>query len=108
MTLSEWRDAWAAALDDLEADVTEVEQLLAADHRVRDTPLANAWRPPEGLGPLPLDLRPRADAVLARQLTASGAIALALGTNRRQAAVAAKIETGGRGASRPAYLDYAL
>jgi hypothetical protein len=108
MTASEWRLAWAAALDDLEADVTEVEQLLVDDHRVRDLPLANAWTPPDGLGPLPLDLRPRADAVLARQLATAGALALALGTNRRQAAVAARIETGGRGASRPAYVDYAL
>jgi hypothetical protein len=104
----DWTSAWTAALDGLEADVTEVEQLLADDHRQRDTPLTNAWKPPVGLGPLPLDLRPRADAILTRQLSAARAITLALGTNRKQANVAARIETGSQGAPRPAYVDCAM
>jgi hypothetical protein len=103
-----WREAWAAALDELEADVVQVEALLAEDHRQRDNPLTDPWSPPEGLGPLPLDLRPRADAILARQIAATSAVALTLATNRRQAAVASRIETGNQSAPRPAYVDCAM
>jgi hypothetical protein len=108
VTSAEWYRAWRAALDELEADVVEVESLLADEHRTRDNPLADAWTPPEGLGPLPLDLRPRADAVLARQIAAARDVAAALTGNRRHAAVAARIETGAQSAPRPAYIDCAL
>jgi hypothetical protein len=103
-----WRTSWVAALDALEADVAQIETLLAEDHLLRDVPLADPWTPPEGLGPLPIELRPRADAVLARQLAAAGALTLALATTRRQAVVAGRIETGSQGAPRPAYVDYAI
>ncbi len=105
---SDWNSAWIAALDDLEADVTEVEELLADDHRVRDYPVSDPWKPPAGLGPLPLDLRPRADAILARQLAAARSITVALAANRRQAALAARVEAGYHGAARPAYVDCAM
>jgi hypothetical protein len=105
---SDWHQAWAAALDELEADVDAVEALLSQDHLARDYPLTDPWAPPTGLGPLPLDLRPRADAILARQIAATQAVATALVANRRQATVAARIETGGQGAPRPAYLDCAM
>lgn len=108
MTLEDWTAAWQAALDELEMDVTEAESLLTGDHMLRDTPIVNAWTPPTGLGPLPLDLRPRADAILARQLAAAEGITRALATNRRQAAVTARIETGGQAAARPAYIDCAM
>ena len=104
---SRWTEAWTAALDALETDVTAVEALLAADHRLRDLPLADPWSPPAGLGPLPLDLRPRADAVLQRQLAAAAALAVAAATTRRQAAVADRIEAG-PGTPRPAYVDCAM
>jgi hypothetical protein len=103
-----WNQAWTAALDELEADVTEVETFLADDHRMRDHQVTNSWRPPQGLGPLPLDLKPRADAILARQIAVAQAVTMALATNRRQAAVTNRIETGGRGPARPAYLDCAM
>jgi hypothetical protein len=103
-----WHSAWAAALDALEADVAQVEALLADEHRMRDTPAADPWHPPEGLGPLPLDLRPRADGILARQTAVAQALALAVATNRRQAAVAARIEAGSQGAPRPSYVDCAM
>ncbi len=105
---AEWHRAWNAALDELEGDVVEIEELLADDHRMRDHEITNAWKPPQGLGPLPLDLRPRADAILARQLAAAHAVTLALATNRRQACVASRIEAGSRGAPRPAYIDCAM
>jgi hypothetical protein len=104
-----WRDAWVAALSELESDVARVEAVLADDHRARDLPIADPWTPPEGLGPLPLDLRPQADAILARQIAAAQAISTALGANRRQAAAAARIEDGRRSAPlRPVYVDHAL
>jgi hypothetical protein len=105
---ADFRRAWVAALDELEADVAEVERVLADDHLMRDFPAGDPWSPPEGLGPLPLDLRPRADAILTRQLAAAQGIALAITVNRRQAQFAAKVEAGDQGAPRPAYLDYAM
>jgi hypothetical protein len=103
-----WRSAWAAALDHLEADVAEIEELLRSDQLVRDAPPADPWSPPEGLGPLPLDLRPRADRILARQIAAGVAIARAIALNRQQAALANRIELFDSGAARPAYLDQAM
>jgi hypothetical protein len=103
-----WQQAWAAALDALELDVAAAEALLADGQRTRDLPAADPWSPPAGLGPLPLDLRPRADGILTRQLAAATDLVRALATTRRQAAAAGRLETGGSGAPRPAYLDCAL
>jgi hypothetical protein len=97
---------WSDALDALEADVAEVEALLRENHLADDTPRAGPWTPPEGTGPLPIDLAPRAEAILARQVSATQAIALALATNRKLAAAAARVEAGSQGAPRPAYVDY--
>jgi hypothetical protein len=105
--MSDWHAAWVAALGALEADVTQVESMITGDHLHRDNPPVDPWTPPVGLGPLPLDLRPRADALLQRQLSAAHNLTLALATNRRQAAIADRIETGGAGAPRPSYVDYA-
>jgi hypothetical protein len=99
-----WRRAWSDALDALDADVAEMETLLADDHRVRDTALTDPWRPPTGLGPLPLDLRPRADGILRRQLAAAENLTRALATNRQQATVAGRIESG-HGPGSAAYVD---
>jgi hypothetical protein len=104
---ADWHHAWSQALDAFELDVAATEALLADDHLLRDHALADPWAPPAGLGPLPLDLRPRADGILARQLTAADAVVKAISMNRRQAAATARIETG-QGAARPAYIDCAL
>ena len=108
MTTDQWRAAWAAALDELEADVEVVEAVLEDDHRHRDLPAASSWAPPTGLSPLPADLRPRADAILARQLAAARELSTALTANRRQAAFAAKVEAGHQGKATPSYLDCAM
>jgi hypothetical protein len=107
MTLADWHLAWITAIDALELDVAAAEALLTDDQRIRDQPLSDPWRPPAGLGPLPLDLRPRADAILGRQLAAGAAITRALVTNRRQAALLNRVE-GGPAARRPAYVDCAM
>jgi hypothetical protein len=105
---NDWHAAWSTALDDLEADVASVETLISTDHRLRELPIANPWAPPAGLGPLPLDLRPRADAILARQATAARELALAIGTNRKHASLVSVIEVGAAGAPRPSYVDRAM
>ena len=105
---TDWLDAWTAALDDLELDVEAVESLLTGDHAVKDYPLTDRWQPPQGLGPLPLDLRPRADAVLARQITATAAIAQALTGNRQQAELLRRVDTARQPVRRPAFVDCAM
>lgn len=104
----DWATAWNAALNELEADAEEIERMLTDDHSQRDHAIVNAWVPPTGLGPLPLDLKPRADAILSRQLAAARAVSVSLAANRKQATVVSRIESGGQGAPRPAYLDCAM
>jgi hypothetical protein len=103
-----WRDAWVRALDELEKDVDAVETQLVAEQQMRDIPLADPWSPPEGLGPLPLDMQPRADRILARQLAAADQIARAIGMNRLQSKFTTRIEAGSDGGARPVYLDCAM
>ncbi|MFI5840617.1 hypothetical protein ACIA8K_13000 [Catenuloplanes sp. NPDC051500] len=107
-TDEDWRSAWTQALDRLELDVTAVETLLADVHRFDDTPVTDPWSPPEGIGPLPLDLRPRADGILKRQTVAAQQLAQALIGTRRQVAAVSKVETRDSAPSRPAYLDCAM
>jgi hypothetical protein len=104
---TDWRTEWTSALDALELDVEHTEAMLTEEHRVADEPAPDPWHPPSGLGPLPLELRPRADAILARQLAAAAEIAHRLASNRQHSAVVAKMETGER-VKRPAYLDCAM
>lgn len=104
-----WRTAWTNALDALEAEVESVEALLEEDHRVRDASGRQPWAPPADIGPLPAELRPRADAILARQLDAARAVAVAMTNNRQQAMLAARIEAGRQATPlRPAYVDRAM
>jgi hypothetical protein len=103
----QWRSAWTSALDELELDVEATEVMLADERRHAEHPPADNWRPPTGLGTLPLELRPRADEILTRQLRAAEEIARRLTANRQQTAMTARMETG-RAASRPAYIDCAI
>lgn len=104
----DWRSAWTEALDALEADVDAVEQMIKDEHRRRDLPTAVAWEPPTGLAPLPPELRPRADLILARQLKAAQELSLAVTANRRQTAFAARVEVGTHGKAIPSYVDCAM
>jgi hypothetical protein len=103
----DWRDAWTAALDELEMDVAATEAMLADARRLNETPGANPWQPPQDLGALPLELKPRADEILTRQLVAAEEIGRRLTSTRQQRAVTARIETGER-IKRPLYLDCAM
>lgn len=103
----DWRGAWTAALDELELDVAEIEAMLADERRYAETPPADLWKPPTELGALPLELRPRADEILTRQLQAAEEIARRLTQGRQQIAVTARIETG-EAVKRPVYVDRAM
>ena len=104
----DWRSAWTAALDALEADVDAVEQMISDEHRRRDLPAAIGWAPPAGLPTLPAELRPRADLILARQLKAAQDLSMAVTANRRQTAFAARVEVGTHGKAVPSYVDCAM
>jgi hypothetical protein len=103
----DWHDAWIDALDELELDIVGIEKMLADEHRYAETPPADLWRPPTELGALPLELKPRADEILTRQLKVAQEIARRLTANRRQTAVTARIETG-EAVKRPVYVDRAM
>jgi hypothetical protein len=103
-----WRQTWIDALDAMDADVDAVEQMIKDDHDRRDLPAAVPWELPAGLGRLPLDLRPRADFILARQLEVAHALSRAITANRQQKAFAARVEVGTQGKPVPSYVDYAL
>lgn len=96
-------EAWTAVLDALERDVAAVERHLASG----TVPPGAAWTPPAGLGPLPADLVPRADAIVARQFAATQAVGLALSSNRKQAAAMLRVEAGSPGRPRASYVDFA-
>jgi hypothetical protein len=106
-TPGSWQGAWTAALDRLECDVASAEALLAEEHLLRELPIADPWHPPAGLGPLPVDLRPRADQVLARQLAVAERLAAIMTGTARQAAVINRIDNGHE-APRPNYVDCAM
>jgi len=103
----DWRGAWKAALDELELDVARTEAMLADEHRNAVTPPADLWRPPTELGALPLELKPRADEILTRQLKVAAEIGRRLTANRQQMAMTSRIETG-EAVKRPVYVDYAM
>lgn len=105
--MTDWRAAWTAALDELELDVAAAEAMLSDDHRYAERAPADLWKAPTELGALPLELRPRADEILTRQLRAAEEIARRLVATRQQMAMNARIETG-EAVKRPVYLDCAL
>jgi hypothetical protein len=100
-----WRQTWIEALDAMEADVDIVEQMIKDEHDRRDLPPAMSWEPPAGLGRIPVELRPRADVILARQLEVAQALSMALTANRRQTAFAERVEAGAPGKAVPSYVD---
>lgn len=78
-----WADAWERELAALEMDVDEVEALLVADHSEPMPVRQDRWAPPTGLGPLPVEMRDRAQALLARQIDVASRLAAAAQQSRR-------------------------
>lgn len=99
--------AWAAVLDELEADLASAEALL--EHRAgepdeRHSP-AVAWEPPSDLGPLPAALQARARHVLARQRDATRRLALAARSTEAQRIFTSRVAGATHAPVGPAYLD---
>ncbi|WP_051385443.1 hypothetical protein [Actinokineospora inagensis] len=107
-TTGAWNRAWAEALDRLEADVASAEALLVDEHMLRELPKFDPWKPPAGLGPLPLDMRPRADAVLARQLQLATKLAAAMAGAAMHSLVVGKMVDDSHDRARPSFVDVAL
>lgn len=104
LTTHGWHAAWTAALDDLELDVAHAEALLRAGHVSEPLPTAEPWSPPPGFGPLPVDLRARAAAILDRQLRAAEELTREMSSNRRQSALTARLD-GPTSRERPVFVD---
>ncbi len=100
-----WDTAWAAALTDMEVAADDAERLLASAHLpgTDEVARAAAWRPPQGLGPLPASLRVRAEALLGRQLDVAQRTAEAMRLSRRHLRAVDTMRA--RTAAVPVYLD---
>lgn len=96
-----WDAAWEAALEALELDVAEVERMLALRDIALDPP--DPWRPPTGLGPLPMALADRARVLLERQIEVSRRVAEAAALARRHARAAQGMRSVPEAS--PVYLD---
>jgi hypothetical protein len=96
---------WAEVLDHMDRDVTAVETQLRDRGRRGLPQLVQPWAAPAGLGPIPPELRSRADAVLERQLAASLAVVAALSSTQRQVILAGRLRS--QDAPAPSYLDAA-
>lgn len=96
--------SWSRALDALETDLAETNELLdGSPDAIAPMVLrrATAWRVPQGLGPLPVELSERASTVLAAQRTTAARLARALNATR----VRARVLDAGADRARPVYLD---
>ncbi|NYG57024.1 hypothetical protein [Nocardioides perillae] len=94
--------AWETALDRLELDVLVCDRMA---RRGEDPPHLREWDLPTDLGPIPEDLRERAQAIHARQAAALEALAGAVVDLRRRQE---DVDRGGAtyaGAVRAAYVD---
>lgn len=97
-------DAWARALDVLEADLVETNAMLdVSPDAIAPMVLrrATAWRVPQGLGPLPAELSERAKDVLAAQRATAARLARALNVTR----VRSRVLDEGTDRSKPVFLD---
>lgn len=94
-------EAWQVTLDRIELDVVRAEIALANGATIR----TDEWDVPADHGPLPTDLRPRAEEILARQQTVLTQIAEQLGTTLRQQAVVERVGRSTAASQVPIYVD---
>jgi hypothetical protein len=87
-------ERWGALLDHLERSLTGAD--------ASESPAA--WRPPAGLGPLPGELRARAEALLTAQAERMAALETEQNSTARHLAALRTVPSG-RDDTRPIYLD---
>ena len=100
-----WSQAWAAALDDLELTLVQIEQLLAGDQQEAPTPAP--WQPPVLDSPLPPEMLDRATALLGRQRVLIDRTTAAMGSSRQHSALLGRMSdaNGPRRSEHAVYLD---
>lgn len=101
---------WRQALDELEGDVQDAQDLLArgrAEEIATWGRRSEDWVPPNALGPLPDDLRERAARLLQHQLAVAEELAERITQSQKQRDVAARMSYA---PSRPvaSYIDRGL
>lgn len=96
---------WERALADLEVEVEHAEELLRVAHlpTPHDVAVRAAWRSPGDLGPLPLALLDRAQALHARQLEVAQRLAEQAAVSRRHLAATDALRA--RPDATPVYVD---
>ena len=96
---------WVVVLDRLELDVVRMEHYLDQDRPLR----TDVWDVPVAHGPLPDELRPRAEDLAARQQQCLERLSTALGLALRQHAVAEAVtRVSPRAHGLPMYVDVAV
>lgn len=88
---------WQEALDEIEGDVLDSEELLARGRAAEIATWgrrAEDWIPPTHLGPLPDDLRERAARLLQHQLAVAEQLAERVTQSQKQRDVAARMSYG--------------
>ncbi|SDQ20228.1 hypothetical protein [Quadrisphaera sp. DSM 44207] len=103
-----WARSWHDALTAAELDLDETEAMLARLHASGDAALdpPAPWRPPTGLGPLPVGEADRARAILARHHQVALGLTAAMSGNRQHRRVTASAAQ--RPAASPVYIDTAV
>lgn len=97
-------EAWTAELDRLELALHRVE-LQEDDGLVDAVEPASQWTEPQGLGPLPPALLPRAREILARQRQVEASLGDAIDRVGRQQRYTARVTQAVGAVHAPAYLD---
>lgn len=96
------RLAWDVALDRLEVDLIQVEQMLGSEPPRSLEP----WDEPSVPGPIPAELLPRAVALHRRQAVAAHVIAAAMSATRRHQAFTDRVSSSSsQDLPAPAYVD---
>lgn len=93
---------WVDVLDSMEADL-ETDRMLIEQSVVPSNP--TTWEPPQHLGPIPIELRPRAADLLARLVTMTEKLTELRDTTGQQLNAVRSIPSVRSGAS--VYLDVA-
>jgi hypothetical protein len=94
-------DAWQVDLDRIELDVLRAERALDNGSELR----VDAWDVPGNHGPLPAELRERAETILSRQRDVMERIADRLGVTLRHQGVLDRVGLGSSLNNVPIYLD---
>lgn len=106
-----WQQAWSEALDTLEYDLERAEAVLAAGRsgsaRIPEVH-GTTWVAPQLPGPMPGNLRARAEAILTRQLRVSEELARGLAASRREVQLTQLMESHVADHTVPAFLDACL